>query len=76
MQIFIKSLTSKTLTLDVDYSNTIEDIKQKIYDRENIPLKYQKLEYAGKLLENPRTLSDYNILCDSTLFLSFKLLGI
>lgn len=72
MQIFVKILTSKTLTFDVTHSNTIEEIKLKIQDRENIPIEHQKLKYASKYLENTRTLSDYNIDSDSTLYLTFR----
>ena len=75
MQIFVKTLTSKTLTFDVEPSDTIEEIKLKIQDREGIPIEHQKLEYASKHLENTRTLSDYNIETDSTLYLTLKLLG-
>ena len=72
MQIFVKTLTGKHITLEVEPTDRVEDVKQKVQDKEGIPTEMQTLKFAGKILEDGNTLQDYSIQKDSTIHLGLK----
>jgi len=75
MQIFVKTLQGQTITVDVNADDTIDAVKRKIQAKENLPAVDQRLVYAGKSLDDQRTLSDYNVQDSATMHLLLRLKG-
>jgi ubiquitin len=75
MQIFVKTLIGKTITIDIENSDTISNIKEKIEYKDGIPSISQRLSFSGKYLEDTKKISDYNIIKESTIHISLSLKG-
>lgn len=75
MQLLVKTLTGKTITVDVNEDDTVETLKQRINEKEGIPVDQQRLIFGGKQIESERTLSDYGVTNGATMHLVLRLRG-
>jgi ubiquitin len=76
MQLFVKTLTGKTVSIDVEEGESIEDVKAKIAEKEGIPAEQQRLIFGGQQLQDQKTLQDYDVGDDSTLHLVLRLVSL
>ena len=75
MQIFAKTLTGKTIVLEVNHFDEIYTLKCKIFAKEYVPVHEQKLVFSGKVMDNDKTVTDYNIQPNSTINILLRLRG-
>mmetsp|Transcript_73416 Transcript_73416/g.147842 ORF Transcript_73416/g.147842 Transcript_73416/m.147842 type:complete len:131 (+) Transcript_73416:92-484(+) len=75
MQLMVKTLDGKTVTVEAEEEDTIEDIKNKIMEKEGVPVDQQRLIFGGKQLDSDKTLADYDVQEDSTFHMVLRLRG-
>ena len=75
MEVFVKTLTGQTLTLEVATTDLVHTVKEQVARRTRVPPCQQRLSYAGRQLEDLRALSDYNVRADTTMHLALRLRG-